>query len=133
MKVYLAGGMKSNCVEMLRVMIAARGHDLLDPATWQDSDPDIYTERDLKAIRECDAVLAFMDSSNPSGYGMSLEIGYAHALGKRIVFLDWIYDDWRSRYFGMVRSVADVVCSREADALDLLSGPEVDRAAKEEV
>ena len=109
MKVYLAGGMHGKLSEAIR--LACSDHDWiewLDPASWQDQfpEPAQYTKRDLAAITEADVVVAFMDPSNPSGYGMLLEVGYAHALGKPICFVDLLGSDWRSKYFGMVRSVA---------------------------
>lgn len=103
MKIYLAGGLKDGWQEQI-----PSGWDVLDPRTWQDPDPAIYTARDLQAIRQSDAVLAYMDSANPSGLGMSLEVGYAHGLGKRVLFIDGIGGDWRSRYFGMHRSICEV-------------------------
>ena len=116
MKVYLAGGLSDDWQDRV-----PDGFEFLDPRTWQDPDPKVYTARDLAAIRESDAVLAYMSSGNPSGFGMSLEVGYAAALGKPIVFVDDIQCDWRSRYFGMVRSVSHVVPTFET-AIDWLRG-----------
>ena len=83
--------------------------EVLDPRSWANLCPNAYeyTRRDLNAIASCDAVLAYMDSSNPSGFGMSLEIGYAYAKEKHVFFVDAISQDWRSRYFDMVRTVSD--------------------------
>ena len=50
-------------------------------------------------------------------FGLSVELGYAYALGKKIVFCDEIRSDWRSPYFGMHREMAtEVVHSLEAAA-----------------
>lgn len=107
MRVYLAGGMSDGW----QAQMADPAITFLDPRTWQDDDPAVYTRRDLEAIRSADAVLAYMDSANPSGYGMSLEVGFAHALGIPVVFVDAMQSDWRGRYFGMVRSVSTVARS----------------------
>lgn len=115
MKIYLAGGFTDDWQDRCK-----GDHEFLDPRTWQDPDPAIYTARDLAAIRDCDVLLAHMSSSNPSGFGMSLEVGYAHALGKRVVFVDHIGQDWRSRYFGMVRSIAWRVVPTFDEALAVL-------------
>ena len=104
MKVYLAGGMQDGWQDRF-----SGDFEFLDPRSWSDPDPATYTARDLDAIRQADAVLAYMDSANPSGYGLSLEVGFAHALGKPVVFVDALGVDWRSRYFGIVRSVSRVV------------------------
>jgi nucleoside 2-deoxyribosyltransferase len=109
MIIYLAGGMSTGWQDRVSPLLA--GHELLDPRSWADPDPTIYTELDLAAIRRADALLVQMGSDNPSGFGLSVELGYAKALGKRIVFLDEISGDWRSRYFGMHRVMSDVVCT----------------------
>lgn len=97
------------------------GHELLDPRSWSDPDPVVYTERDLSAIRRADALLVHMSSGNPSGFGLSIELGYAYGLGKRIVFCDEIGADWRSNYFGMHRVMADQVFTNLADAARAVS------------
>ena len=94
-----------------QLLDALKDHEILDPNSHKLTDEKSYTEWDLNAIRECNCVVAFMDSSNPSGYGMSLEIGYAHGLGKTVIYLDALGNDWRQKYFGMVRSVSRTVQS----------------------
>jgi nucleoside 2-deoxyribosyltransferase len=115
MIIYLAGGMRDGWQELFSELL--KEHELLDPRSWSDPDPAVYTARDLEAIRRCDVVLAYMSSSNPSGFGMSVEIGFAYGLGKKIVFVDHIKNDWRSQYFGMHRQMADVVCDSVFDAV----------------
>lgn len=116
-KIYLAGGMKCGWQDRV-TQLAPDGVQFLDPRTWATSDPAIYTAKDLSAVRECDCILAYMDSSNPSGFGLCLEIGYAYALGKRIIFVDAVAGDWRTRYFDMCRQVSSV-CTSFAEALEL--------------
>jgi nucleoside 2-deoxyribosyltransferase len=115
MIIYLAGGMRDGWQELFSELL--KEHELLDPRSWSDPDPAVYTARDLEAIRRCDVVLAYMSSSNPSGFGMSVEIGFAYGLGKKIVFVDHIKNDWRSQYLGMHRQMADVVCDSVFDAV----------------
>lgn len=115
MIIYLAGGMKDGWQDKVAPLLA--GHELLDPRSWSTPDPAAYTVRDLEAVRKADCMLAHMSSSNPSGFGLSVELGYAYALGKRIVFCDEIRTDWRTGYFGMHRQMASQVCySLEAAA-----------------
>ena len=91
--------------------MAGDGFTFLDPGAHGLLNPEDYMRWDLGAIRKSDAVLAYMESSNPSGYGMSLEIGYAYALGIPIVFADdFCQTDERSRYFDMARACATCVC-----------------------
>jgi len=114
MIIYLAGGMKDGWQDKVAPLLV--GHELLDPRSWSTPDPVVYTARDLEAVRKCDCVLVHMSSSNPSGFGLSVELGYAYALGKRIVFCDEIKSDWRSGYFGMHRQMATVVCNDLVEA-----------------
>ena len=118
MKIYLAGGMKDGWQD--RAIDLFYKHAILDPRSWSDPNPAIYTERDLEAIRRADCVLVYMASNNPSGFGLSVELGYAYALGKEIVFCDEIRDDWRSPYFGMHREMATRVCHSIEEAAAII-------------
>lgn len=120
MRIYLAGGMKDGWQDRAAVHLA--GHELLDPRSWSTPDPAVYTARDLEAVRQADAILIHMCSANPSGFGLSVELGYAYALGKRIVFCDEIGGDWRSGYFGMHRQMASEVVSTLEAAAEYLNG-----------
>lgn len=117
-KVYLAGGLSNDWQDAIKDQL--KDVKFLDPRSWQDPDPKVYTDRDLEAIRKSDAIFAFMSSSNPSGYGMSLEIGYAFALQKPIVFCNLPKDDWRQRYFGMAQTCATYVCESVQEAAGAL-------------
>ena len=108
MIIYLAGGMRDGWQDRVRPLLGS--NVVLDPRSWGSPDPAVYTMRDLQGVREADVVLVHMSSSNPSGFGLSVELGYAYALGKRIVFCDEIASDWRTGYFGMHREMATVVC-----------------------
>ena len=64
---------------------------------------------DLEAIRRSDWVFAYLEASNPGGYSLTLEVGYAKALGKRIILLnEKETDSVASRYLGMLSATADV-------------------------
>ena len=122
MKVYLAGGMKGDWQD--RLMSLAPSHEYFDPRNSgiTNPTPTEYTEWDLGHVDKADVVVVYMASDNPSGFGCSVELGYAYGK-KPIIFIDRIADDWRSRYFDMHRVMAlEVVDGLEsaADALDLL-------------
>lgn len=114
--IYLAGGFKSGW--QLEAKRRLGGFAMLDPSEHNFSDPKAYTEWDLDAVRRCDIVLANMEATNPGGYALALEVGFAKALSKRIVLVDQIEDPVVDRYFEMVRQVADVVFSALGDAID---------------
>lgn len=108
MIIYLAGDMKSGWQDRFAAC-AKPEWELIDPRTHGFSDPASYTKWDLDGVRRADVVVAFMGPHNPSGFGLSLEVGFAHALGKRVIFVDGLRDDWRTRYFDMHRQISEVV------------------------
>jgi nucleoside 2-deoxyribosyltransferase len=118
-KIYLAGGFNSGWQQIARDLLP--GYHLLDPSQHDLADPLAYTAWDLRAVQECDILLANMEESNPAGYALSLEIGYAKALGKQILFVDQVNDPKRSRYFEMIRQVADRVFPSLQQAADFLN------------
>ncbi len=120
MIIYLAGGMKDGWQDKAAALLP--GFTLLDPRSWSTPDPQIYTEKDLAAIRRADTLLVHMCSANPSGFGLSVELGFAYALGIEIIFVDEIGGDWRSGYFGMHRVMANKVFPTLEDAAEYLNG-----------
>jgi nucleoside 2-deoxyribosyltransferase len=106
--IYLAGGFKSGWQALVKETLQEK-FDFLDPSAHNIQDPKVYTEWDLDAVRRCDTVLGNMETTNPGGYSLALEIGYAKALGKYIVLVDQIGSPQRSKYFEMVRQSSDVV------------------------
>lgn len=103
--IYVAGDMNSGWQDDLRAVLSDE-IGILDPRSHGLDAPVDYTAWDLRAIRDSVAVIALMGPHNPSGYGLSLECGYAHALGRPIIFIDQLHPDWRSPYFGMLRSIS---------------------------
>lgn len=116
--VYLAGGFRTNWQAIVRA--ALPGIQLSDPSSHNLLEPADYTRWDLDAIRQSDVVLAYMEETNPGGYSLALEVGYAKALGKTIILIDKHIDEKRKRYFEMVRQVADHRFDSLDDALRYL-------------
>lgn len=117
-KVYLAGDMRSGWQDRITKLLP-KTIKISDPRKKPkeyEKTPALYTQWDLSEIRKADIVLAYMCGSNPSGFGLSLELGYACALGKTIIFLDAIKKDFRSGYFGMARSVSTTIVHTFKDA-----------------
>lgn len=104
MKVYLAGGMHSNWRKRVTEQFG-KCMEFLDPTTHGLIDEVAYTRWDLNAIYECDVVFAYMDSANPSGFGLCVEVGYASGIGRPVVYVCEDETE-RQRYFGMVRACA---------------------------
>src|SRR3546814_759550 len=107
-KIYLAGGFRSHWQAEAALQLAT-SYELLDPSAHGIQDPAEYTKWDLDAVRQADIVLANMEASNPGGYALALEVGFAKALGKRIFMVDQIEDPSVKRYFEMVRQCSELV------------------------
>ena len=117
-KVYLAGGFRSGW----QAGVSARlpQYIFLDPSSHNIQNPAKYARWDLDAIRESDVVLANMEATNPGGYSLALEVGFAKALGKIVIFIDQISDPTVSRYFEMVRQCSDLVFKNIEEAVEHL-------------
>ena len=100
-----------------RVIEQLHRYEFLDPSQHNIQDAAEYTRWDLDAVRACDIVLGYMEATNPGGYSLALEIGFAHALGKTVVLVDEIKDPSVSRYFEMVRQCSGRVFTTLAQAV----------------
>ena len=118
-KIYLAGGFRSNWQAQVAARLAT-SFELLDPSAHNIQDPVEYTRWDLEAVRQSDIVLANMEASNPGGYSLALEVGFAKAFGKRIFMVDQVQDPNVRRYFEMVRQCSERVFPTLGEALDHL-------------
>lgn len=118
-KIYLAGGFRSNW-QALVVARLSKSFELLDPSAHNIQDPAEYTRWDLEAVRQSDMILANMEASNPAGYSLALEVGFARALGKRIYLVDQIENPSVRRYFEMVRQCSERVFPTLEEAIDYL-------------
>lgn len=119
-RIYLAGGFNSRWQQV--ALKELRDFVVLDPSGHNIEDPVAYTEWDLRSIRECDLVLANMEENNPGGYALAMEVGYAKALGKDVVFVDQLKDSIRKKYFEMIRQASDRVFSDLPAALEYIIG-----------
>jgi hypothetical protein len=117
--VYLAGGFRSGW--QATVSSKLTGFCLLDPSSHALLDPTEYTLWDLDAIRRSDIVLANMEATNPGGYSLALEVGFARALRKEIILVDQIADTTVSRYFEMVRQCCNRVFASLDEAIEHLA------------
>ena len=87
MKIYLAGGFRTNWQE--RVKDEAAQHQYYDPKTEADQNFAYrWTNSEIEAMKSCDLVLAYFELSNPSGLGLAKEIGWATILNKPVIYVD---------------------------------------------
>lgn len=124
-KIYLAGGFRSGWQAIVQSKL--QGFELLDPGAHGIEDPVEYTRWDLAAVRDSDIVLANMEATNPGGYSLALEVGFAKALGKSIYLVDQIADPSVSRYFEMVRQCSNRVFRSLDEAIEYIATVECSR------
>lgn len=120
-KIYLSGGLSSNWQKSIMdefendfIFYNPRDHGL--------DDAKLYTAWDLYHIKISDIIFAYMEFDNPSGYGLTLEIGYAAALNKTIILVDEKSShesDFTSK-FRIVRESASAVFNNLRDAVAYL-------------
>jgi nucleoside 2-deoxyribosyltransferase len=103
-KVYLAGGF-SDWREKVK---SISDMEFFDPKLKPDKHWNEYGMWDIHFVKQCDILFAYMDKDNPSGYGMALEMGYAKALNKTVIFVLEPGHE-KARYFDFLKTCADVV------------------------
>ena len=103
-----------------RVCRAIEDLRLLDPSKHDLDDPKELTRWGLRAIRESDVVLAYLDQENQNGYSLALELGYAKALGKTILLVEEHEPGERDKYLQTVREVADYCFDSLGEAVSYL-------------
>lgn len=88
-KVFLSGGMKSLDWQN-KVINEINSQDFIffNPREHNLNTPEQYTAWDLFYVKECNILFAYMSSDNPSGFGLTLEVGYAKGLDKLIILID---------------------------------------------
>lgn len=121
-KVFLSGGFKSNwqskVIEQLNdqfIFFNPREHGL--------EHSDFYTTWDIHYVKECDILFAYMEESNPSGYGLAFELGLAHSLNKTIILVDEKSrtNESFARYFKILYKPSGVVLDNFNDGIEYLS------------
>lgn len=120
-KIYLAGGMKSGWQE--KVITQLKGQFIFfNPAEHNLSEREEYTNWDLYYINKCDILFGYMEKDNPSGIGLSLEVGYAKAKGKTIILVDErsSTDEKFSKRFDIVKESASVNYNNLNDGITML-------------
>jgi len=107
LKIYLAGGFHSGWQDL--VMKALPSFEYFDPRSHGLVTKAEYTAWDLEAIRRSDYVFAYFEPTNPGGYALALEVGFAKALGKFVIVVDEksATDTQTGRYLEMVGETAD--------------------------
>lgn len=120
-KVFLSGGFRSNWQTKVIEALAEK-FIFFNPREHGLEPSDSYTIWDIHFIKECDIFFAYMEATNPSGYGLSFELGVAYALNKTIILIDERSgkDETFARYFKIVYKPSGVVFHDLNGGIDFL-------------
>lgn len=120
-KVYLSGGLNSDWQASI-LLDLKKDFIFYNPKNHGLENAELYTTWDLHHVRSSDIVFAYMELDNNSGYGLTLEIGYAAALNKTIILVDErsAKDDYFAEKFRIVRESASVVFDNIKDGKNYL-------------
>lgn len=86
-KVFLSGGFRSNWQSDVITKLDNK-FIFFNPREHGLEHSDFYTIWDIHFVKECDILFAYMEASNPSGYGLAFELGVAYSLNKTIILVD---------------------------------------------
>lgn len=120
-KVFLSGGFKSNWqskvideLNELFIFFNPREHGL--------EHSDFYTTWDIHFVKECDILFAYMEETNPSGYGLAFELGVAYSLNKTIILIDEKSksETTFAKYFKILHKPSGVVLTNLTDGIEYL-------------
>jgi len=126
LKIYLSGGFHSGWQDRVKSEISEYalhsgiplGIAYIDPRVHGLVEEELYTAWDLFGIDLADIVFVCMDKDNPGCHGIALEVGYAKAKRKLVVFVDEKDEgDPIKRYMGIARASADVAFDNLADGI----------------
>ncbi len=86
-KVYLSGGLGNDwhgpIIDRFKEKFI-----FFNPRTHGLDHHSEYTPWDLHYVQQCDILFAYIEETNQSGYGLTLELGYARASNKTIILVD---------------------------------------------
>ncbi len=122
LKVFLSGGFKSNW----QSKIIEKYNDnfiFFNPREHGLTEPNQYTVWDIHFIKECDVFFAYMEDTNPSGYGLAFELGLAYGLNKTIILIDErsINNQIFNNYFRIVHQPSSIVFDNFEDGVKYLA------------
>lgn len=124
-KVYLAGGFRSGWQDEVKKL---NGFIWLDPKVKErpngvvvPMDVNEYGTWDLHYIRQSDIVFAYCERTNTSCIGMSVEMGYAKALGKTIILvLEPNHETIKDQYLQFLKKASSITFDNLQDGLNYL-------------
>ncbi len=120
-KIYLAGGLRSNWQKKVTSTVDAVFYNPRPKEIGESLSLDEFGTWDLHHIRKCDVVFGFMEKDNPSGIGMSVELGFARGIGKTVILcLEKDNQFTKDKYLMFMEKVSDVVYDNLEDGIKYL-------------
>lgn len=112
--IYLAGGFKTDWAE--RVKERVLGFEYINPKQKEYKNGERivmnvneYGAWDLHFVKQSDIVFVYIERTNPSCVGTSVEAGYAKGLGKTVILvLEKNHEHIEDRYLEFLTQVADI-------------------------
>lgn len=120
-KIFLSGGFKSNWQSIV-INALENKFIFFNPREHGLDHSDLYATWDIHFVKECDILFAYMESTNPSGYGLSFELGIAYALNKTIILIDErsMNDESFAKYFKIMHKPSGAVLNNLNDGIEYL-------------
>ena len=120
-KVFLSGGFKSNWQSKI-IKELQNQFFFFNPKNHGLNKSKLYTAWDIHFVKECDIIFAYMENTNPSGYGIALEVGIAYSLGKTIILIDERSENDLdfANYFKIVHESSNVVFTNYDEGKEFL-------------
>lgn len=118
--VYLAGGFNSDWRDKVKLCTNVEFIDPKEKEVKKEFQWFEYGCWDLHYIKQTDISFVYMERTNPSGFGLSVEIGYAKAMGKTVILVLENGHE-KDKYLQFLKTVADVVYDNLEDGISFLS------------
>lgn len=124
-KVYLAGGYKSSWQKEVKKL---NGFIWFDPKEKERPEGKVipmtlneYGTWDLHFIDKSDIVFVYVERTNTSCIGLSVEIGFAKGIGKTVILvLEPNHETIKDRYLQFLKKVADITFETLDDGMNYL-------------
>lgn len=118
--VYLAGGFSSDWRDKVKQLNNVKFIDPKEKEQKKEFNWQEYCVWDLHYIKHSEICFVYMERNNPSGFGLSVEIGYAKALGKTVILVLETGHE-KDKYLLFLKGVADVVYDKLEDGINFLA------------
>ena len=119
--IFLSGGFKSDWQAKLFERYEGK-FQFYNPREHKIAEPHLYASWDTHYVRKCDILFAYMEATNPSGFGLMFELGMAYALNKTIILVDERseVDETFAKYFKIAHQPSGNVFKSLDEALQFL-------------